>query len=276
VSTNAQDPALHPELAAAFSLHGRVAVVTGAARGIGAEAALTFAKAGADVVVADIEPSGVGATCTRVLELGVSAMGATVDVSHRNSINSLARQAMDEYGRIDIWANVAGIVKVGRVVEVSEEDIRSIIEVNLLGTFWGCAAAARAMSAAGRGSIINISSTAGDIGVPNQSGYAMTKAAVHSITRTLAHEVGPAGVRVNCIAPGFTNTVMGTRTARDADGSVNPEKWAELFEERANRSPLGITGIPSDIAFCMLYLASDAARFVTGQVLRPNGGILML
>jgi 3-oxoacyl-[acyl-carrier protein] reductase len=261
--------ALHPDLQAAFSLRGRTAVVTGAAMGIGRQAALTFARAGADVVLVDREEDRLEDVAAEVQAVGVSALPLGVDVTSREAVEEVAKRALAERGRIDVWANVAGIIRYSAVVDTAEPDLRAIIDVNLLGTYWGAAAAARAMVAAGSGSIINIGSAAADMPSPTCSGYAMTKAAVLSLTKTLAVEVGPAGVRVNAVAPGWIETPMTT------DRFGDEQEKAAMVQERARLSPLRTTGVPDDIALAMLYLASDASRFVTGQVVRPNGGIVM-
>jgi 3-oxoacyl-[acyl-carrier protein] reductase len=273
-SSNA--PSLHGDIVRALSLHECVAVVTGAGSGIGRAAATVFAKAGANVVLADLDRTRLNEVHDEIGHTGSTSLPLPVDVRRPDQVASLAQRALTEFGRMDVWANVAGVMAEGEISSMPEHELRQVIDVNLFGTYWGCAAAARAMAVSGSGSIINVSSAAGDVGVPRQSGYAMTKAGVNSITRTLAVELGPAGVRVNCVAPGFTDTPMATRAARDSNGTIDAERWEALFRARAELSPLGLTGNPDDIAFCMLFLASDAARFITGQILRPNGGIFML
>jgi 3-oxoacyl-[acyl-carrier protein] reductase len=268
-------PALHDDLVRAFSLKDRVAVVTGAGKGIGASAAVMFGKAGANVVLVDVDKPALDDAVAHVEAVGVKAIGIPCDVSQRAEVDAVANQAVAELGRLDIWSNVAGIIPQGLITEMEEEPLRRVIDVNLLGTYWGCAAAARVMTDVGRGSIINISSGGGEMPVPTMSGYGMTKAGVISLTRTLAAEVGRTGMRVNCVAPGFIDTPMNTRNVRDENGDIDPEKQQSLFAMRAAQSPMGVIGEPDDIAYCMLYLASDASRFVTGQVLRPNGGVFM-
>ncbi|MCW2526264.1 MAG: 3-oxoacyl-ACP reductase [Pseudonocardiales bacterium] len=264
---------MHAELEQAFSLDGRVAVITGAAGGIGREAAITFAKAGADVVIADVGLEGLEGTAELVQEVGRKVLLRRTDVSDSKDVAGLASDALAEFGRIDIWANVAGIIKYFRIVDALEQDVRSIVDVNLLGVYWGIAAAARAMTAGG--SIINISSAGGEIPAPTLSVYGMTKAGVVQLTRTAAAELGPAKIRVNAIAPGFIDTPMVAGHFTNAAGEVDPDAKAAILNARAGQSPLGITGETTDITYAMLYLASEASRFMTGQVMRPNGGVVM-
>lgn len=266
---------MHPDLAAGFDLEGRVAVVTGAASGIGREASLMLAKAGARVVLADRNEDGLAQTASQIAALEGNALQQAVDVTDRDQVEALAERAMEAFGRLDIWANIAGVLVSGPVTEATEADFDRVVAVNMKGVYWGCAAAARVMTTQGRGSIINISSTAADFPAPYLSLYAMSKAAVNMLTKTLAHEVGPSGVRVNAIGPGWIETPMVSYRFRTPDGGIDPVKRAETLALRAQVSPLGLTGEPSDIAYAILYLASDASRFVTGQVLRPNGGAAM-
>ncbi len=266
-------PALADELVTAFSLLGRNAVVTGAAGGIGRQAAVTFAQAGADVVIADVGVEGLEETEAMVAEVGGMATVVPTDVAERDQVNKLAVAAMKVGGRLDVWANVAGVIRNSLIVDTTPEDVEFITRVNLFGTYWGIAAAGRAMK--NGGSIINVSSAGGDMPAPTLSVYAMTKAAVSHLTRCAAMELGEASIRVNAIAPGFTDTPMVQRNWTRPDGTVDDEAHDVLLGGRAAQSPLGTTGTPEDQSWAMLYLASDASRFVTGQILRPNGGVVM-
>jgi 3-oxoacyl-[acyl-carrier protein] reductase len=207
--------------------------------------------------------------------VGAKAIVVPTDVSDRSAVEDLARAAVRGTGRVDFWANVAGIIRNATIIETKEEDLDAIVAVNLKGVYWGIGAAGRVMSAAKRGSIVNVASAGGEMPAPTLGVYGMTKAGVVQLTRTAAAELGPSGIRVNAVAPGFIDTPMTQRSWVNADGTIDDERRAAALQARGNQSPLGITGDPTDIAFAMLYLAADASRFVTGQVMRPNGGVVM-
>ena len=266
-------PILSDELIRQFSLQGRTAVVTGAAGGIGRQAAITFTQAGAHVVIADVGVAGLEETAAMVAAAGGSATVVPTDVSDRAQVDALAAAAIDANGRLDVWANVAGVIRYMPIVEATLEDVEFITKVNQWGTYWGVAAAGRAMT--NGGSIINVSSAGGDMPAPTLSIYAMTKAAVSHLTRCAAVELGPANIRVNAIAPGFTDTPMVQSRWTRPDGSIDEAERESYTSLRAAQSPLHLIATPEDQTWAMLYLASDASRFVTGQVLRPNGGVVM-
>jgi 3-oxoacyl-[acyl-carrier protein] reductase len=260
----------------AFDLSGRVAVVTGAGGGIGREAATVFAGAGARVVLGDVKAEGLFETVAMVEAGGGRAIAMPTDVSRRDEVEALVQTAVREFGSVDVMANVAGIIRNGLVVDTTEEELDAVIAVNLKGVYFGCAAAARLMVEQGRGSIINVASAGMDMPVPSLSCYALCKAAVAMLTRTLATEVGPHGVRVNSVAPGFTDTPMTQRWWKREDGVVDEQARDELWSIRSAQSPLDRIGTARDQAMGMLYLASDASAFMTGQVLRINGGVPMM
>ena len=251
---------------ALFDLAGTTAVVTGAASGIGRATALAFAQAGATVVLADRDGVGLEATARMAEAAGANTVRLTLDCSAPAAIAALADMA-EATGPIRSWCNVAGVVTMAPVIDVDPATYRGVLDINLGGTFWGGAEAARRMIPHRAGAIVNISSNAADEPIEGLSLYAMSKAGVNAMTRTLAKELGPHGIRVNAVAPGFTVTGMTAPAGSDA---------AAAIARNAARSPIGRVGTPEDIAFAILYLASDASRFVTGQVLRINGGTSMV
>jgi 3-oxoacyl-[acyl-carrier protein] reductase len=266
-------PALSSELIEQFSLHGRTAVITGAAGGIGRQAAITFTQAGANVLIADVGVAGLEETAEMVAAAGGNATIVPTDVSDRDQVNALADVAIKTHGRLDIWANVAGVIRYMNIVDATPEDVEFITKINLWGTYWGVAAAGRTMT--NGGSIINVSSAGGDMPAPTLSIYAMTKAAVSHLTRCAAVELGANNIRVNAIAPGFTDTPMVQGRWTNADGSIDEAERESYTSTRAAQSPLRTIATPEDQSWAMLYLASDASRFITGQVIRPNGGVVM-
>jgi 3-oxoacyl-[acyl-carrier protein] reductase len=260
------------EILRAFDLSGRVAVITGAGGGIGRQAALTFAGAGAAVVIADVLGDRLDETAAALERMGAKVTVVPTDMSRKAEVDALADAALANHGRLDVWGNVAAILRHNQILDVGEEELDALIAVNLKGVFFGCQAAGRAMVAAGRGSIVNIASQGMDHPAPMVGVYALTKAAVAMLTRTLAAELGPHGVRVNTVAPGFIPTPMTAYRWSNADGTVDADRQREAFDTMAGMVPLRRVGEPLDIALAMLYLASDGTKFMTGQVIRPNGG----
>jgi 3-oxoacyl-[acyl-carrier protein] reductase len=260
----------------AFELTGRVAVVTGAASGLGRAGAVELARAGAAVVVVDRDPVGAAETVRAIDASGGSASAEVVDVTQRDAVLDLADRVLDRAGRLDVWVNAAAVRRRASVLDTSEAELDAHVAVNLKGVWWGCAAAGRAMVDAGRGSIVNITSAGAEVASPASGAYGATKAAVAQLTRTLAAELGPHGVRANCVAPGFVETPMTRADWTRPDGTVDEDARRAALDQLAGMLPLRRVGTPQDIAHCLLFLAADASSFVTGQVLRPNGGLPML
>lgn len=255
-----------------FGLQGRVAVVTGAASGIGRAVAEVLAGAGARVVLGDLDADGAESVAKGIRAAGGGAAAQRVDVSQRSEVESLVARAVREFGGLDILCNIAGIPCDGRLEELDEKGFDRILGVNLKGTLYGCQAAIPAMAKRGGGSIINVSSGAIDLPVAGYGAYAITKAGVAQLTQTLAQEVGARGIRVNAIAPGATVTAFTERHLKNPDGSRNEAAYAGFISKMESMSPIGKVGEAVDQAWLVLYLASDAARFCTGQIWRANGG----
>ncbi len=258
------------ELAREFALEERVAVITGAGSGLGQEAARVFALAGATVVAADIDEKGLAET--QKLAAPGRILTRRTDVTQKSELEALADWALAETGALDVWVNGAGISYLHATLETEQDKAERTVAVNMLGPLWGSIAAARVMGERGGGTIVNISSGGGAKPLPGIAVYGMTKAAVNSLTWTCAAEFGPMGIRVNAIAPGWIETPMARDLFRDETGQISEELKVKVRKAMAEGSPLGILGRPSDIAYALLYLASDASRFITGQILAVNGG----
>jgi len=260
----------------AFALDDQVAIVTGAGRGLGRAISARLAEAGATVVCADIVESTAKDTAALITDAGGRAAGAALDVTRRTDVDELVGATVAEHGHLDVMVNNAAIIVDGMVLDTSEEDLDRVHSVNFKGVFFGCQAAGRVMVEQRSGSIINMASGAIDIPTPNLVSYATAKAAVAQLSRTFAMELASRHVRVNAIAPGWIDTPMNERHALRPDGTIDLDKKREYVETRGKKlSPMGIPGEPDDIAFAALYLASPAAKFVTGIVMRPNGGSTM-
>ena len=263
-------------IAQAFDLSHRVGIVTGAGRGIGRAIASRLAEAGAAVVCADIDGPSAAETAALVTAAGGAATAHAVDVTDKAAVDAMVAATVDEHGHLDVIVNNAAIIVDSSVLDTTEEDLDRVMAVNFKGVFFGCQAAGRVMQEQRSGSIINLASGAIDIPTPSLICYSAAKVAVAQLSRTLAMELAPHQVRVNAIAPGWIDTPMNERHAVRPDGTLDLEKKREYVEQRGSKlSPMGIPGEPDDIAFAALYLASPAAKFVTGIVMRPNGGSTM-
>ncbi|MBD0316071.1 MAG: 3-oxoacyl-[acyl-carrier-protein] reductase [Nitrospiraceae bacterium] len=247
-----------------MSLQGRIAVVTGAAQGIGRAIAETLAAAGADVVVADLDPGRSQETVAGVEKLGRKALNVKVNVADSLETKSLVEHVIKAWGKIDILVNNAGITRDGLLLRMKDEDWNLVMQVNLNGTFNCTKAVLQPMTKQRYGRIVNIASIVGVMGNAGQANYAASKAAVIGFTKTVGREYASRNVTVNAVAPGFIDTAM-------THGLP-----ADVKETLQKQIPLGRLGKPEDIAAAVRFLASEEAAYITGHVLHVNGGMLMV
>ena len=245
-------------------MRGKNAVVTGGARGIGEAIARVLAKMGANIVIWDVLEDQAGTTAGAIAsDFGVKTAGLAVNVTDGESVEAATERTVAEMSGIDILINNAGITRDGLLIRMKEDDWDKVLAINLKGV-WQCTrAVGRVMLKARRGSIVNIASVVGIMGNAGQANYSASKAGVIGLTKTSAKEFASRGVRVNAVAPGYIHTAM---TDKLTD---------EQRERMQNLIPLGQLGTPDDVADAVAFLASEAARYITGQTINVCGGMVM-
>ncbi len=244
-------------------LKGKVALITGAGRGIGRETALLFAREGVELVLCDLDEPALCETAAEAERAGAQALAIKADVALRNQVDAMVASALARFGRIDILINNAGVARDAQLLKMTEEQWDEVLAVNLKGTFNCGRAVAPAMIEQGRGKIINASSVVAIYGNFGQSNYAAAKAGIIALTKVWARELGPKGINVNAVAPGFIHTAMTEKV---------PLKVLEMMRER---TPLKRLGLPIDVAKAYLFLASDDADYINGAVLCVDGGLIV-
>ena len=242
-------------------LKNKVSIITGAAQGIGLATALKFAAEGAIVIVCDLKPEGVDAAVAQVRAIGAQAMGFVLNVTDRSALDNMVAAVKDRHGRIDVLVNNAGITRDARLAKMTLEQFDAVIDVNLRGVFHASQAVVDTMVEQGSGVILNASSVVGIYGNFGQTNYAATKFGVIGFTKTWSRELGPKGIRVNAVAPGFVETPI---------LATIPDKVLQQMREQV---PLHRLGKPEEIANVYAFLASDEASYVNGAVLEVSGGM---
>ncbi|MCR4439353.1 MAG: SDR family NAD(P)-dependent oxidoreductase [bacterium] len=247
-----------------IGLSGKVALITGASRGIGAAAAELFARAGAHVVVNYFrQKTAADKVVERIRAQGGKALAVCADVSDRPQVEAMIQEAQQAFGTMDVLVNNAGIWTYGAIAEMEEEVWRETMRVNLDSVFYCCRAVVPLMIARGGGRIINVSSTAGQRGEAFHSHYAATKGAIISFTKSLAAELAPHNILVNCVAPGWVDTDMSAEALRQEGEKISAT------------IPLRRAGTAMEVAGAIVFLASDLATYITGEILNVNGGSVL-
>jgi 3-oxoacyl-[acyl-carrier protein] reductase len=242
-------------------LDGKVALVTGAARGLGRIIAQTLAAAGAKVACIDVNVDSLAETVSLIRDAGGTAEPLACDVTDSERVNQVVEEVLEKWGVLNILVNNAGITRDNVIVRMKDEQWDAVLNINLRGTFLFTRAAARPMMKSRQGRIINVASVSGLMGNPGQANYSASKAGVIGLTRTVAKELASRNVTVNAVAPGFIATDMTAALGED------------ILQEVCKHIPLGRLGDPQDVADAVLFLASEAASFITGHILTIDGGL---
>ncbi len=245
-----------------FGLRGRVCIVTGGAQGIGEACVRRFAREGAVPVIADLDDAR-----GRALAGETGGLYVHCDVGDKAQVDALVAQAMRSHGRIDVLVNNAGIFKAADFLDVTEADFDAVLRVNLKGAFLVGQAVAREMARAGKGSIVNMSSVNGVLAIPNISSYNVSKGGINQLTRVMALSLADKGIRVNAVAPGTIATELAAKAVLTSE---------EAKMRILSRTPMKRLGEPSEIADTVAYLASDAASYITGEIVVVDGGRMTL
>ena len=257
-----------------MDLQGQIAIVTGGGRGIGRATALELARLGADVVVAELDKAGAERTAGEVTALGRRALALQTDVTRRADLTAMVERTRSAFGRLDVLVNNAGIYRAAPTLQVSEEHWDAVLTINAKAVFFASQAALPVMIAQRSGAIVNLASMAGKIGSANNLPYNASKAAVISITKSLALAHAGDGIRVNCVCPGFVATDMWTTVSAEL-GALAGLPAEEFTRRRLASVPLGRMERAEDVASVIGFLASSRAGYMTGQALSVDGGLVM-
>jgi len=258
-----------------MELRGQAAIVTGAGRNIGRAIALELAGMGADIVVAEMDEATGKRTADEGRKLGRRALALRTDVSRLADLQAMAGRSVAEFGRIDILVNNAGIHRSAHTADVTEDDWDRLLAVNAKGVFFASQAVLRHMVAAKRGNIISLASMAGKIGLKTSLVYGITKAAVISMTKSLALAHAADGIRANCVCPGIVETDMIFQIDREAGEKLFGLKPGEYLKQRVEQIPLGRIETAQDVANLVGFLASSKSSYMTGQAINVTGGLVM-
>jgi meso-butanediol dehydrogenase / (S,S)-butanediol dehydrogenase / diacetyl reductase len=258
-----------------MELRGQTAIVTGAGRNIGRAIALELADMGADVAVAEVDRATGERTAEEVRKRGRKALALPIDVTRLADLQAMADHTAAEWGRIDILVNNAGIHRSAHTADVTEDDWDRLLAVNAKGVFFATQAVLRHMVPARRGNIISIASMAGKMGLKTSLVYGITKAAVISMTKSLAVAHAGDGIRANCVCPGIVETDMIFQIDREAGEKLFGLKPGEYLKQRVEQIPLGRIETPEDVANVVGFLASGKSSYMTGQAINVTGGLIM-